>query len=218
MFIAFEGGDGVGKTTQVRLLAAALEQRGFAVVTCRDPGSTPLGEELRQLLLRRVEVPLTPLAESLLYMAARAQLVDEVIRPALEAGKIVISDRFLLSNVVYQGYGCGVNVDMLWHVGRWATGGILPTLIIVLDVPVALAAERRKGLPDRLEARHDDFHHRVREAFLREAARNPACRVIDAQPPPEVVHQQILGIVLEHLRRRGANGHDLPGLPVGENG
>ncbi len=203
MFIAFEGADGVGKTTQLRLLAAALEKVGLSVVVCRDPGSTALGEELRQILLRKLDVPVGPVAESLLYMAARAQLVDEIIHPAIVAGKVVLSDRFLLSNVVYQGYGCGVDIDRLWEIGRWATGGVFPTLTVILDLPPEEAACRRKSQGDRLEARRDEFHRRVREGFLREAARHSGCYVVDSRPPVEEVHQTILRIVWNELHREG---------------
>ncbi|MCS7237665.1 MAG: dTMP kinase [Thermoguttaceae bacterium] len=204
MFIAFEGGDGVGKTTQLELLAFALAERGWPVVCFRDPGSTALGEELRGILLRRQELPISPVAETLLYMAARAQLVDEKIRPALAEGKVVLCDRFLLSNVVYQGYGCGLDPRQVWEIGRVATGGVLPTLTLVLDLPEDEAVKRRKASPDRLEARDAEFHRRVREGFLAEAAKAPTSTVVvDASPPTQEVHRRILEIVLERLHQRG---------------
>lgn len=207
MFIALEGGDGVGKTTQLHLLAQALSVRGWAVVSFRDPGSTALGEELRAILLRRKEVPVSPMAEMLLYMAARAQLVDEKIRPALAEGKVVLCDRFLLSNVVYQGYGCGLGPNRVWEIGRLATGGVLPSLTLVLDLPEEEAAKRRKAHPDRLEAREAEFHRRVREGFLAEAKNAPeSIVVIDARPPVEDVHRHILAVVLERLSDKARTG------------
>lgn len=142
MFISIDGCDGCGKTTQIARLAQWLRQQGHEVITCRDPGTTPLGEAVRELLLHRHDLRIDPRAEMLLYMAARAQLVDEVIRPALAAGKTVLADRYLLANVVYQGYGGGLDVAELWEVGRVAVADLMPELTIVLDVPPAIAAAR----------------------------------------------------------------------------
>lgn len=201
MFVTIEGGDGVGKTTQLGLLSKALQDCGYSVVTFRDPGSTRLGESLRELLLRREDIPMVPMAEMLLYMAARAQLAEEAIRPAMAAGRIVLCDRYLLSNVVYQGYGCGLDPEKLWEIGFFITRGVVPDLTVVLDVPVEIAAERRKGKMDRLEARDDNFHRRVREGFLKEAARNPErIKVLDASPPVEEVHRELRALVLDWIR------------------
>lgn len=142
MFISIDGCDGCGKTTQIELLAQWLDRRGYPVLTCRDPGTTPLGEAVRELVLHRHDLRIDPRAEMLLYMAARAQLVDEVIRPALAAGKIVLADRYLLANVVYQGYGGGLDVAALWEVGRVAVADVMPDLTIVLDVSPQMAAAR----------------------------------------------------------------------------
>jgi len=192
MFISLDGGDGVGKSTQVALLADWLRRLGHSVVTCRDPGSTRLGEAIRSLLLDRHDLQMTPKAEMLLYMAARAQMVEEVIRPALAAGQTVIADRYLLANVVYQGYGAGLDVETLWQIGRVATGGLMPELTIVLDIPVELAIGRLGDKPDRIEARDRDFHLRVRQGFLTEAHRQPdQIVVLEATGSVEQVHQQI---------------------------
>lgn len=181
MFLSLDGGDGTGKSTQCRLLADWLRTEGHDVVTCRDPGSTTLGEAVRGLLLDRHDLNIHRRSEMLLYMAARTQMVEEVIRPALLAGKTVLADRYLLANVVYQGYGGGLDVDMLWEVGRIATGNLMPRLTIVLDVPAAVAATRLTGTPDRMENQGSAFHARVREGFLAEAARRPGeIRVVDA--------------------------------------
>jgi len=143
------------------------------VLTCRDPGSTPLGEAVRDLLLHRHDLRIDRRSEMLLFMAARAQLVEEVIRPALAQGKTVISDRYLLATVVYQGHGGGLDVPSLWEVGRVATGGLQPDLTIVLDLPAEIAAARLQGELDRMEQQGDAFHERVRQGFLLEAARQP---------------------------------------------
>ena len=173
MFFSIDGGDGAGKSTQVALFCQWLGQQGREVVACRDPGSTPLGEAVRQLLLDRHDLRIDRRSEMLLYMAARAQLVEEVIRPALANGKTVVSDRYLLANVVYQGHAGGLDVATLWEVGRIATGGLLPDLTIVLDMPAEAAAKRLVRQPDRMELQGEAFHARVRAGFLAEAARQP---------------------------------------------
>ncbi len=203
MFISIEGADGVGKTTQARLLADALSGQAYRVASLRDPGSTALGEALRELILRRAEIPVGAMAEMLLYMAARAQLVEEAIRPALAQGSIVICDRYLLSNVVYQGYGCGLDVNRLWEIGQFITGGLLPDLTVVLDLPEEVASVRRKTRTDRIESRDEEFHRRIRYGFLAEASKNPEkIMVLDARPPIQEVHRQILTLIMSRLARR----------------
>lgn len=200
MFIALDGSDGVGKSTQVSLLAQWLRGLGHQVITCRDPGSTPLGEAIRALLLDRHDLRMDPKAEMLLYMAARAQMVEEVIRPGLAAGRSVISDRYLLANVVYQGYGGGLDVKTIWEIGRVATGGLMPDITIVLDVPPEVAAARLSAQRDRIESRDGEFYARVREGFLTEAQRNPQqIVVLDGTNPVSEVHEQIQLL----LRQRG---------------
>ena len=192
MFFSIDGGDGTGKTTQVAQFCEWLRALGHDVVTCRDPGSTPLGEEVRQLVLRRHDLRIDRTSEMLLYMAARAQMVEEVIRPALSAGRMVVSDRYLLANVVYQGYGGGLDVATLWSVGAVATGGLMPELTMVLDVPAEVAAARLQAVLDRMEQQGDAFHGRVREGFLQEAARHPGqIVVVDASGSIEEVQAAI---------------------------
>jgi dTMP kinase len=196
MFISIDGGDGTGKSTQVELLCRWLGQRGHEVVACRDPGSTALGEAVRGILLDRHDLAIDRRSEMLLYMAARAQMVEEVIRPALERGKTVLSDRFLLANVVYQGYGGGLDVDVLWEVGRIATGGLIPELTVVLDVPPEVAGRRMARPLDRMEQQGAAFHVRVREGFLTEAARAPEkIVVVDASGAVDEVQARIRRIV-----------------------
>jgi dTMP kinase len=196
MFLSIDGGDGSGKSTQVELLCQWLRGQGREVVACRDPGSTPLGEAIRSLLLDRHDLAIHRRSEMLLYMAARAQMVEQIIRPALQQGKIVVSDRYLLANVAYQGYGGGLDVPELWEVGRVATGGLMPELTVVLDVPPEVAAARMARPLDRMERQGDGFHARVRQGFLTEAARAPdKIVVLSAVGSVEEVQAEIRRVV-----------------------
>lgn len=193
MFFSFDGLDGGGKTTQIELLCDWLRASGRDVVTCRDPGSTPLGERLRGLLLHSGDdTPIGLTAEMLIYMAARAQLVEEVVRPALLAGKTVVSDRFLLANVVYQGHAGGFDLEAIRSVGLVATARVAPDCVFVLDLDPTSAQARLGAVRDRLESRGAAYQQRLREGFLAEAALDPArLHVIDASRPIEEVHQRI---------------------------
>jgi dTMP kinase len=193
-FISLDGLDGTGKSTQCRLLADWLRRRGFQVTECADPGGTAIGDVLRDLLLHhRQEMSLS--CEALLFMASRAQLTAEIIRPALEAGRAVVSDRYLLANVVYQGHAGGLEPQQLWEVGRLATGGLEPDLTVVLDLPVQAAQTRRTGTPDRMESRALAYHEKVRAGFRAEAERrSERIRLVDASQSVEVVHQQICAL------------------------
>jgi dTMP kinase len=201
-FLSLDGLDGTGKSTQCRLLADWLRARGYTVTACADPGGTPVGDHLRALLLdRRREMTLA--CEMFLFMASRAQLTAAVIRPALDAGQVVVADRFLLANVAYQGHAGGLDPDQLWEIGRLATGGLEPDLTLVLDLPPAAARARRTGPADRMESRDAAYHARVRDGFLAEAQRRPErIRVIDASPPIAVVHERICREV-EHVLAAG---------------
>ena len=199
MFFSIDGGDGIGKSTQIELFCQWLRQQGREVVACRDPGSTPLGEAVRELLLNRHDLAIHRRSEMLLYMAARAQMVEEIIRPALEQGKTVVSDRYLLANVVYQGYGGGLDVETLWEVGRVATGGLMPDLTIVLDMPAEAAAARINRRLDRMEQQGAAFHARVREGFLTEAARRPGIVVINAAASIDEVQNAIHQAAAKYL-------------------
>ena len=195
-FVAFEGGEGAGKSTQSKLLAAWLLERGYDVVTTREPGATPIGRQLRQLLLDPANDELSPRAEALLYAADRAQHVAVVIRPALARGAIVISDRYVDSSLAYQGVGRALSTGEIDRLSQFATSGLRPDLTVLLDVQVSEGLARtseRDVAPDRLEAESTAFHERVRAAF-RELAEAAADRylVIDAGLPPEVIHQQIV--------------------------
>jgi dTMP kinase len=191
LFVSLDGLDGTGKSTQCRLLADWLRARGHAVTPCADPGGTPVGDVIRNLLLDRRRQMALP-CEALLFMASRAQLTTEVIRPALDAGRVVVADRYLLANVVYQGHAGGLDPEQLWHIGRLATGGLEPDLTLVLDLPPEAARARRQGPADRVESRAADYHERVRAGFLQEARRRPdRVRVVDAAQPIAVVHEVI---------------------------
>lgn len=194
MFFSFDGLDGTGKSTQLNRFVQWLGDRGHDVVPCRDPGSTPLGEQIRSLLLTHdPEMGIDATSEMFLYMAARAQLVDDVIAPALDEGKTIVSDRFLLANVVYQGYAAGMDVDALWRIGAIATRGRMPHLTFVLDLPVAEADRRVAGDPDRMERRSVAYRERLRNGFLHEARRCPdTIVVIDAARSVEAVHAAVV--------------------------
>jgi dTMP kinase len=206
MFLSIDGGDGSGKSTQVESLCRWLHERGQDVIACRDPGSTPLGEAIRGLLLDRHDLHIDRRAEMLLYMAARSQMVEDVIRPALAQGKTVVSDRYLLANVVYQGYGGGLDVATLWEVGRVATAGLTPDLTLVLDVASETAAARMARPLDRMEKQGAAFHARVREGFLIEAAKSPGkIVVISAAGSIDEVQAEIRKNVLSVLDGETAN-------------
>jgi dTMP kinase len=193
LFLSLDGLDGTGKSTQCRLLADWLRSEGRDVVLCKDPGGTHAGDVIRKLLLDlESKGDLCIHCEAFLFMASRAQLVFEVIRPALAQGQIVICDRFLLANVVYQGHAGGFDPANLWTMGRLATGGLEPHLTIVLDLPAKEARHRRGRSADRMENREEAFHVQVRAGFLEEAARRPdRIRVVDASPAVEVVQERI---------------------------
>jgi dTMP kinase len=195
-----EGPDGSGKTTQAARLAKWLTSLGREVVTCREPGGTELGERLRSILLDRSSLAIGMRAEMLLFMSSRAQLVEEVIRPALARGAVVVADRFLLSTVVYQGYAGGLDVDELWRVGLTATGGLLPDLTLLVDVPPEVA-EARIGPPrDRIEDRGEDARRKVREGFLTASKTHPAPIVIvDGSGDPDSVSSRLQSEVMRAL-------------------
>ncbi len=187
-FVVLDGPDGGGKTTQAAGLVDWLRERGRDVVACRDPGGTELGDRLRRILLDRDTGPLSVRAEMLMYMASRAQLVEEVIRPALEAGRTVVSDRYLLANVVYQGYAGGLPIEDLWRVGEASTGGLWPDLTLLIDVDPGVARARVGAPRDRMEDQTEAFRFRVREGFLRSVATYPAPMVVvDGDDEPEAV-------------------------------
>ncbi|MDR2116375.1 MAG: dTMP kinase, partial [Planctomycetaceae bacterium] len=160
MFITLDGGDGCGKSTQQKRLGHCFQSQGYEVVLCQDPGSTTLGNEIRHILLHGHELRIDNKTEMFLFMAARAQMVEEIIRPALKAKKVVISDRFLLSNYVYQGYAGGISLNTLETVGQIAVEEITPDLTIILDIPYEKAVQRieNRNVLDRMEQKGEQYH------------------------------------------------------------
>ena len=198
LFITFEGPEGSGKSTQVRQLAAWLRHRGRRVLMLREPGGTTLGERLRRVLLSPSTGGLSPRTDAFLYMAARAELVETVIRPALARGMVVLCDRFLDSTLAYQGYGSGVDVAALRAMGRVATAGISSRLTFLLDLPPAAGLRRVRGMKDRIERRAMSFHERVRRGYLALARREPKrFRVLDARQSRAIIQRQVRKIVAE---------------------
>jgi len=207
-FITFEGGEGCGKSTQVVRLAAALEERGLKVLLTREPGGTRLSELIRTLLKDEAEDPPVDRAELLLFLAARAQLVRNVIAPALEAGTWVVSDRFSDSTVAYQGYGRGLPVDFVRQANDFACEGLRPDLTFLLDLDPATAERRMRGREaatntsaDRIERAGSGFHARLRRGFLELAAADaPRFSVVDASKSPDEVAGVVLGECLARLK------------------
>jgi len=209
LFVNFEGGDGCGKTTQMRLLAARLKSLGCTVLETTEPGGTRIGSQIRRILLDSANQELRPTAELLLYFASRAQNVEEVILPALAEGKIVLTDRFTDSTLAYQGFGRGLGEQVVTDLARIACHGLAPdvTLLIDIDLETSLSRARQRNL-DPIESRMDEqaveFHRRVREAYLAMAAREPGrFRMVEGRGDVESVAQAVwdaFAPALEKLR------------------
>jgi dTMP kinase len=199
-FIAFEGGEGAGKSTQVRLLAKALAAAGHEVVTTLEPGDTEVGRQLRQILLGHQTGTIDPRTEALLYAADRAEHVASVVGPALDRGAVCITDRYIDSSIAYQGAGRILDPDDIERISKWATGDLWPDLTIVLDIDPEVGLTRFSAPADRLEAEPLAFHQRVREHFLALSRRSPErYLVLDATAPVDAVSSQIQSAVLERL-------------------
>lgn len=209
--IVFEGVEGVGKSTQLRRLTAWMESGGRVVHALREPGGTPLGDEIRRLLLHP-DSDITPRAEALLFMASRAQLVETLVRPALEAGHVVLLDRFFLSTYAYQGAGRGLPEAEVRRANAVATSGLVPDLTLLLTLPVAegLARAAQRGARDRMERNADDFHHRVSDAFASFAAPtwqagHPECGpivTVDAAGSEDEVFARVQAVLADRLAIR----------------
>ncbi|MFN2626848.1 MAG: dTMP kinase, partial [Mycobacteriales bacterium] len=205
LFIAFEGGEGAGKSTQVQLLARELRDRGYDVVVTCEPGGTPTGERVREMLLDRSS-DIDARTEALLYAADRAQHIASVVRPALEGGAVVITDRYIDSSLAYQAGGRRLALDFVEHLSAWATGQLTPDLTVLLDVPPQVGLRRLRGATDRIEGESAEFHERVRHTFLALAARAPHRYIkLDATLPPDDVHSRLLAYTLERLAGRIAS-------------
>ena len=181
-FITFEGSEGCGKSTQSEMLYRYLKSKGLKVIYLREPGGVKLSEKIRQILLNP-ESKISPEAETLLYMAARAQVVREIIQPALKAGKIVVCDRFLDSTIAYQGFGLGVDIAMIKTIGKFATLGIKPDLTIFLDLAVEKGLKHRCNCKDRIERRSFKYHEIVRKGYLKLARLEPKrIKIVKVEP------------------------------------
>jgi dTMP kinase len=204
MFITFEGSEGCGKTTQMALLAEFLNQQGFPSVTTREPGGTPIGEQVRAILSDLENTAMHPRTEILLFQASRAQLVEQVIRPHLAQGGIILCDRYADSTMAYQGYGYKlVALDVLRGIVDFATGGLKPDLTLLLDLDVEEGLRRRAqgGEWNRLDAYNLDFYQRVRQGYHEMARAEPQRWVIiDANQTPDMVQVDIRRVVIERLR------------------
>jgi dTMP kinase len=193
VFIAFEGGEGAGKSSRARALASRLRAAGHDVMLTHEPGDSRIGPQVRAILLDVAHAGLDPRAEALLYAADRAEHVSTVIQPALDRGAVVVTDRYIDSSIAYQGIGRGLGAQTIAELSRFATGGLRPDLTIVLDVSPALGRSRLQGTADRLESEADEFHARVRSAYLELAAADPQrYLVVDATLPTEHVDAVIL--------------------------
>ena len=207
LFITFEGGEGTGKSTQCRLLAEYLQGAGYEVVSTHEPGGSGIGAQIRSIVLDPAK-PLYPQAEVMLYMADRAQHIREVIQPALDAGRVVISDRYADASLAYQGYGRGLPLEMIARLNDYATAGLEPAITFLLDMDVKAGIcrvrSRCNGQPmgDRIEQEPLDFHQRVRNGYLKIAAENPSrYRVIDAALAVTQVREQIIQQIQPLLRK-----------------
>jgi dTMP kinase len=198
LFLVLEGVEGAGKTTQVGLLSRWLESQGVRHCTTREPGGTPVGEALRSLVLSRTDLDLSPESELLAILAARAAFVKDVVRPALERGETVVSDRYDLSTFAYQGWGRGLDLEDVRRISAFAAGGLTPDLYVLLDVPVEVGANRQreqgKGA-DRFEGEGAGFLSRVREGYLALARSEPSVRLVDARGTPDAVHEKVTSLL-----------------------
>ena len=190
IFITFEGSEGSGKSTQIEMIKRFLKKKGKKVLFVREPGGVKISEKIRRILLDVTNKSMGAECETLLYMAARAQLVEEMIKPALKKGKIVLCDRFLDSTIAYQGYGCGVDIKHIKTVGIFATQGILPDLTIVFDIPAQKGLSRIQRTKDRIERRDIAYHNKVRIGYLRIARKEPQrVKVIKVNKDKEAIHR-----------------------------
>lgn len=202
MFFVFDGIDGAGKSTQIQLFSQWLESLGHDVVNCSDPGSTELGNRMREILLEKSEIPIHFRSEMLMFSVARAQLVEEIVRPAIAAGKTVVCDRFYFSTVVYQGHAGNIDISQIMAVTDAAIAGMNPDVTFLFDVPVKVALERIGPSLDRMESRGSDYLQKVREGFLSEANRWPTgVEVINADRSLEEIQGEVQALAAGYLKR-----------------
>ncbi|MFK7765864.1 MAG: dTMP kinase [Mariniblastus sp.] len=203
MFFVFDGVDGAGKSTQLEMFVQWLRDQGRDVVTCKDPGSTELGEQLRAVLLGKHETPISMRAEMMMFTTARTQLIQQIVKPALAKKQTVVLDRYIFSTVVYQGHAGDLDPEELWTVNRIATEGIMPDATFILDVPVEVAMQRLGESLDRMESRGPKYLDRVRKGFLKEAERWPdGVDVFDATETPDQIQTKIQASATSYMRRK----------------
>jgi dTMP kinase len=209
IFIVFEGPDKSGKSTQAKILARELEKRGCSVLHTREPGGTPFAEDIRRILLD-TSYDLAPLSELFLYEAARAQHTQETLLPALKSGKIVISERYVLASLAYQGYGRGLSLKLVRSLNAAASGGLKPHLTVLIDVPVDSFSERMKGVsPDRLEKEGSAFRRRVREGYRKLSKTERNIFVVDGRGQIEEIHKKIISRIEKLIRSCGHISYEI---------
>lgn len=205
-FVVFDGPDGSGKTTQLQRVAALARSHGLTVCEVREPGGTKVGERIRAILLDPIHDEMTLRCEMLLYMASRAQMVEQVVLPALQDGQFVLADRFLSATIAYQGAGGGLGMDTIASVGKVAVGDGWPDLTLILDVDQVTAQQRMSGSLDRIEQREEAYHQRVREGFLEQARQDPnRCVVIDAQNDLQAVTNAVDAALVNWVSQMAAS-------------
>lgn len=206
LFLTVEGPDGAGKTTQIELLRDYLSDKGYDIIVCREPGGTPISEAVRNIILNKEFTEMGHMTELLLYAAARAQLIEEVIRPALKEGKIVICDRFVESSAVYQGIARGMGIDLVYEVNQFAIGDTMPdlTIMIDLDAEAGISRKKKQAELDRMESETIDFHKKVVEGYRQLASLYPErIYTVDGNLSIEEIHQQIISQVNKKFHGKG---------------
>lgn len=203
MFFVFDGVDGAGKSTQLEMFVDWLHKQNHDVVTCKDPGSTELGEQLRTVLLGKHETPISMRAEMMMFTTARTQLIQQIVKPALAKKQTVVLDRYIFSTVVYQGHAGDLDPEELWTVNKIATEGLMPDATFILDVPVEVAMQRLGESLDRMESRGQEYLDRVRKGFLKEAKRWPECvDIFDATQTPDEIQTKIQIAATGYMKRK----------------
>jgi dTMP kinase len=214
MFFVFDGVDGAGKSTQIERFVQWLRDMGKSVLSCKDPGSTALGEELRKLLLEKHQIPISMRSEMMMFTTARTQLIEELVRPALNQGQFVVLDRYILSTVVYQGHAGQLDPLDIWKINHIATCGLMPDVTFLFDLSPHLAFERlQKRAPaetgsnlDRMESRGIEYFEKVRSGFLLEAERWPdGVEIIDAERTVDAIGTEIRDLATRYMRRRSVD-------------
>lgn len=202
MFFVFDGVDGAGKSTQLEMFVQWLGEQGHDVVTCKDPGSTPLGERIREVLLGDHDIPISMRAEMMLFTTARTQLIQEIVKPALENGRTVVLDRYVFSTIVYQGHAGDLDPEEIWTINRIATQKVLPDVTFILDVPVDVATKRLGNSLDRMESRGTEYFEKVRQGFIDESERWPdGVDLIDATRSVDEIQSDIRTRAKQYMAR-----------------